>query len=71
MTTKIFIYHVGEFQFTDSEAFGQAWQEAKAKAAELHAPIYRSVIETKTREEVYVGGLFLSTERGADRAYIF
>ena len=56
---KTFIYKVAGFEFPDTEAFGDGWKAAKAKATELHAPIYRTVREE--REEVYYkGGCFNS-----------
>jgi hypothetical protein len=58
---KEYIYKVAEYTYTDTEAFGQAWRDAKAKARELHAPIYRTIVET--REEVYTtAGAFLNTK---------
>ena len=58
-----FIYQVKGFEYRDTEAFGQAWKEAKAKAAELHTGIFRTVI--KKEEERYEffakGGVFLNT----------
>lgn len=58
---KQYIYRVAEYTFTSEEVFGQAWRDAKAKARELHAPIYRTTIET--HEEVYsTAGAFLSTK---------
>ena len=60
---KQFIYDVLGEEFVDTEAFGKAWREAKAKATALHAPIYRLVVKgEKVSEEVYVkGGCFLPT----------
>ena len=57
---KQFIYQVEGFEYTDTEAFGKAWKEAKAEASRLHSPIYRLVIDgEKVREEVfYKGGIF-------------
>lgn len=57
-----FVYQVKEFEFVDTDAFGIAWEQAKAKATELHAPIFRLVIkDDKVRQEVYYnGGLFNS-----------
>ena len=59
---KKFVYQVQGYEFTDTEAFGKAWQEAKAKAWELHTAIYRLVIDgEKVRQEVFTkGGCFLS-----------
>ena len=59
-----FVYQVKGFEFVDTNAFGKAWQDAKAKAAELHCPIFRLVIkDDKVRQEVYYsGGLFNSIE---------
>lgn len=60
-----FIYMVKGFEFEDNTAFGSAWQQAKAKATELHCPIFREVIkwDGSIRQEVYYsGGLFNSTE---------
>lgn len=61
---KKFVYQVDGFEFVDSVAFGEAWKEAKAEAAKLHAPIYRLAIEDgKVREEVYVkAGCFLRSD---------
>lgn len=61
---KKFVYQVNGFEFIDTNAFGKAWQDAKAKAAELHCPIFRLVIKgDKVRQEVYYnGGLFNSVE---------
>ena len=49
---KQFVYSVDGHEFIGEEAFGDAWETAVAKAKELHAPIFRKVIET--REEVYL-----------------
>lgn len=59
---KRFYYEVGAFQFSDTVAFGEAWKEAKAKATELHAPIYREIVKDgdTIRNEVYLnGGVFV------------
>jgi hypothetical protein len=60
---KKFVYCVMGYEFEDSEAFGKAWKEAKAKATELHAPIYRLVIKGgEAKQEVFLkAGCFLST----------
>lgn len=61
---KKFVYQVDGFEFVDTVAFGEAWREAKRQATELHAPIYRLVIEDgKVQEEVYVkAGCFLRSD---------
>lgn len=61
---KKFVYQVAGFEFTDTVAFGEAWKEAKAKATELHAPVYRLVIKGEAvRQEVfYTSGCFNSIE---------
>lgn len=61
---KKFVYQVEGFEFVDTVAFGEAWREAKKEATELHAPIYRLVIEgEKVKEEVYVkAGCFLRSD---------
>jgi len=62
---KKFIYQVKGFEFEDSTAFGTAWAQAKAKAIELHCPIFREVIKrdgSVRREVFYKGGLFNSIE---------
>ena len=61
---KEFIYDVAGFEFESAEAFGEAWKQAKAKAAELHSAIYRTVINGENvRREVYCeGGYFNSTK---------
>lgn len=60
--TKKFVYQVAGFEWEDTEAFGKAWRQAKAKATELHAAVYRLVIKGEdVRQEVYYkGGCFNS-----------
>ena len=62
---KKFVYQVGGYEFVGFEAFGDAWKQAKAKAAELHAGVYRLVIKGEIiKQEVYInGGVFLSVDR--------
>ena len=62
---KRFIYQVESFEFTDTEAFGKAWKEAKEKAKELHAPIYRTVVETQ-RQVYCSAGCFLGVDYARD-----
>ena len=72
--SKKFVYQVAGFEFVDSEAFGQAWREAKAKAAELHAPVYRLVIKNEDvqQEVFYKAGCFNSIKFiTADNVKIF
>ena len=59
---KKFVYQVKGYEFVGAEAFGEAWKQAKAKAQELHTPIYRLVIKGETvKQEVFVqSGCFLS-----------
>lgn len=62
---KKFIYSIGAFEFVDTVPFGTAWREAKAKAAELHAAVYRQTIKgnDESRYEVYTtAGVFLYVE---------
>ena len=61
---KKFVFQVKGFEFVDTAAFGTAWEQAKAKATELHAPIFRLVIKgDNVRQEVYYkGGVFNSIE---------
>jgi hypothetical protein len=61
---KKFVYDVAGFEFEDSAAFGKAWREAKALAAEKHSAIYRKVIEgEQVSNEVFTSaGFFLSTK---------
>lgn len=61
---KKFVYQVKGFEFEDNTAFGTAWAAAKAKATELHAPIFRLIIKgDKVQQQVYyTGGLFNSIE---------
>ena len=71
---KQFIYEVEGFEYTDTEAFGKAWKEAKAEAERLHAPITRTVIDgDKVREEAFFkGGIFNSIKYAtAENIYIF
>lgn len=62
---KKFVYQVAGYEYVDSEAFGDAWHQAKAKAAELHTAVYRLVIKgERIRQEVFTtGGCFLTTDR--------
>ena len=72
--TKKFVYQVAGFEFVDSVAFGKAWKEAKTKATELHAAIYRLVIKgEEVKQEVYYkAGCFNSTKfTTADNVAIF
>lgn len=57
-----FVYLVGEHAFGDTEAFGEAWRDAKAMAGKLHAPIYREVYTTRyVGLQVYLtGGMFVN-----------
>lgn len=61
---KKFVYQVGNYEFADTEAFGKAWKDAKAKAAKMHTAIYRLVIkgENVRQEVLYKGGVFNSVE---------
>lgn len=61
---KKFVYQVAGFEFVDTEAFGKAWRDAKAKATELHCAIYRLYIKgEKVYQEVYYkAGCFNSIE---------
>lgn len=61
---KKFVYEVGSYEFIGEDAFGDAWRAAKAKAAELHTAIYRSVVKNESvRREVYLNtGCFLAVE---------
>lgn len=62
---KKFVYQVAGYEYVGSEAFGDAWRQAKAKAAELHTAVYRLVIKGENiRQEVFTtGGCFLSVDR--------
>lgn len=71
---KQFIYQVEGFEYTDTEAFGKAWKEAKAEATRLHAPISRLVVDdNKVREEIYYKGGFFNHVKfaTADNIHIF
>lgn len=61
---KKFVYQVNEFEWVDIEAFGVAWEQAKAKATQLHTPIFRKVVKgDKVKLQVYYkGGVFNSVE---------
>lgn len=59
---KMFYYDVAGFEFADTAAFGTAWREAKAKAAEMGAAIYRRIVKDDMEQEPEVyctGGCFL------------
>lgn len=65
MKSVLFIYEVEGQEFEDTVAFGKAWQDAKALATSLHAPIYRTVVKSddSLRYQVYYnGGCFNSIE---------
>ncbi len=54
---KTFIYYVGEHSWESNEPWGEAWQQAKAFAQEVHGVIYRDVIKAgKIRHEVFYEG---------------
>ena len=57
---KMFIYDVAGWLFCDTEAFGDGWKAAKAKATALHCAIYRTVCkgETERQEVFFKGGCF-------------
>jgi len=61
MIKKKFIYNVNGTKFTDTEAFGKAWSEAKALAEKEHTGITRTVITgLSIRCEFFAkSGLFL------------
>lgn len=65
---KKFVYQVKGYEWADTEAWGTAWEKAKAKATELHAPVFRLVIKNgDVREEVYYkGGVFNTTKSMGD-----
>lgn len=60
--TQEFIYEVAGREFTDTEAFGTAWKEAKEVAKEEHCGIFRTVVSgDNLRYEFYAkGGCFLN-----------
>jgi len=63
---KKFVYQVAGFEYVGFEAFGDAWKQARAKATELHAGVYRLVIKGEiVKQEVLVngGGVFLPVDR--------
>ena len=71
---KRYYFTVNSFEYSDSEAFGKAWEQAKIKATELHAPIYRRICKSEEeRWEVYARGeIFLkATPENINRAKIF
>ena len=61
---KQFCYEVGGFEFIDTVAFGTAWKEAKAKAAEMHVAIYRVIRKDgEEKTEVFcTGGCFIRAD---------
>lgn len=71
---KKFVYQVAGFEFVDTEAFGEAWKEAKRVATAYHSAIYRLVIkDEQVQQEVYYkGGCFNSIRFAtADNVKIF
>jgi hypothetical protein len=73
--TKTYNYIVAGTEFTDTECWGKAWQDAKALATENHKAIYRMirVDGADTRYEVYLkAGFFHPVKLAkADRIRIF
>lgn len=73
MTT--FFYNVNGTEFTDTEAFGKAWADAKALATEEHTCITRTVVsdnDTMRHEFFAKGGCFLNEKfYNKDRVKIF
>lgn len=73
--TKTYNYIVAGIEFTDTECWGKAWQDAKALATENHKAIYRMirVDGADTRYEVYLkAGFFHPVKLAkADRIRIF
>lgn len=62
---KMFVFKVSGHEFIGSEPFGQAFKDARKKAEEMHAPIYRTKIETT--EDVYVdSGMFIGVKYAKD-----
>ena len=59
---KKFVYQVNSNEFVGTEAFGEAWKQAKQMAAANHMPIYRLVIKGETvKQEVFTkAGCFLN-----------
>ena len=58
---KKFVYQVAGYEYVGSEAFGDAWRQAKTKATELHTAVYRLVIQNgQIKQDVFTrGGCFL------------
>jgi len=58
---KKFVYQVADYEYVGSEAFGDAWRQARAKATELHTAVYRLVIQNgQVKQDVFTrGGCFL------------
>lgn len=71
---KKYIYYVKGYAFQDTEAWGQAWKQAKAIAIEAHCPIYRTVIngEKEKYEFLAKGYVFINEKFYAPaKLYIF
>lgn len=62
MNTTMYVYNVNGTILEDTEAFGQAWETAKALATEEHTIITRQVVNGDSiRNEFYAtGGCFLN-----------
>lgn len=73
--TKTYNYIVAGTEFTDTECWGKAWQDAKTLAIKNHKAIYRMirVDGADTRYEVYLkAGFFHPVKLAkADRIRIF
>ena len=57
MYQELYIYHVGQQDFSGETPWGDNWTAAQAAAEASGETIYRTVI--KTREEVFTGGMFI------------
>lgn len=71
---KRYYFTVNSNEYTDTKPFGEAWEQAKVKATELHAPIYRRICKNdEERWEVYTRGeIFLkATPENITKAKIF
>lgn len=71
---KLFVYKVDGKVFQGHDAWGQAWDDAKAVAKDRHCPIFRSVVKgDKVDHQFFAkGGAFLSLRSySPDKLYLF
>jgi len=62
MTTKTFIFIVGDHEFISNEPFGPMFKEARQLANDLSLPLYRKKIEESLDEYHPQSGFFTAVK---------